>query len=160
MFKTILVALDGGEISEKALFFAQEIAARFGSEVRLLHVVSEFNDNLIAYDPVLPILREPARIEREPAIQSARLYLERLARALKEKQISVFSFVEFGDAADTILERAREKDVELIVMTSHSRRGLKRLVLGSVAEKVTRLAPCPTLTIAGESLMAPEAAGA
>jgi nucleotide-binding universal stress UspA family protein len=55
-----------------------------------------------------------------------------------------------GRPADTIIRLARERNADLIVMGTHGRTGLEHLVMGSVAEKVVRLAPCPVLTVKGE----------
>jgi nucleotide-binding universal stress UspA family protein len=64
-----------------------------------------------------------------------------------EHNVRVEHLLEEGDAAQAILETARENQVGLIVMGTYGRTGLARLVLGSVAEEVLRMAPCPVLTV-------------
>jgi nucleotide-binding universal stress UspA family protein len=80
---------------------------------------------------------------------------ERMKQALEsmEKQLPEREFgklhidARFGEPGSVVAERARELDAELIVVGSHGRSGLVRLMLGSVAEQVTRLAPCPVLVV-------------
>ena len=73
---------------------------------------------------------------------------------LKNLTVETLTLVEVGLAAEKIIEAAKEKDADLIVMTTHGRTGLSHALMGSVAEKVVRQAPCPVLTIKpkGESL--------
>lgn len=57
-----------------------------------------------------------------------------------------------GDAAETIVDVAREQEVDLIVMGTHGRKGLRHLLVGSVAERVVRMATCPVLTVGPETI--------
>ncbi|MBT8365481.1 MAG: universal stress protein, partial [Deltaproteobacteria bacterium] len=66
---------------------------------------------------------------------------------LKNLTVETQILVEFGLAAEKIIEAAKEKDADMIIMATHGRTGLSHALIGSVAEKVVRQAPCPVLTI-------------
>jgi len=75
-------------------------------------------------------------------------YLEKLAAPLREEGVNVkTAVVERDVVAEAIVDYAEQNDIDLIVMTTHGRSGLSRLVFGSVAESVVRHAPCPVLLI-------------
>jgi nucleotide-binding universal stress UspA family protein len=63
-----------------------------------------------------------------------------------------------GDPADAVIQYANEHGIDLIVCGTHGRRGLDRFVMGSVAERIVRLAPCAVLTVGGRGAGAPAAA--
>lgn len=134
----ILVPIDFSEFS--SLPVALEMARAYGAELDLLHVIEE---------SVLPTIYGV-----EPLSPGAPLYIERtegaLQKLLKETDgtdIVARQHVRIGHAPRRILEFADERRVDLIVLGSHGRTGLSRLLIGSVAEKVVRLAPCPVFTV-------------
>jgi nucleotide-binding universal stress UspA family protein len=126
----ILVAVDGTEKSRVACSTARELAVESGAEIVLLQVVVP----LIIGDPVTgftPIgVPDPAP-DPEPV-------LEDLASRFRKDGLSARVLVSHGAAADRILEEARSVQADLIVLSTEGRRGLSRLVLGSVAENVIR----------------------
>jgi nucleotide-binding universal stress UspA family protein len=83
-------------------------------------------------------------------LREARERLERAVPVDERSRFGVTTEARIGDVAETILEIAREQKVDLIVMGTHGRHGLAHLMLGSVAERVLRDAPCPVLTTHAE----------
>jgi nucleotide-binding universal stress UspA family protein len=87
-----------------------------------------------------------------PLVQEKRLYREEMAEELNrlgtpDAQVRVEHRLEEGDAATQILQVAQETSCDLIVLGTHGRTGLRRLLMGSVAEEVLRMASCPVLTV-------------
>jgi len=141
-FQRILVPVDFSGPSRAALETAIEIAKRWpGSSVTVLHV---YGVPVYAYveGTVLPpqILSEIAG-----AAQDA---VAKLCSEYKDSGVTLKPVSELGTPMD-IVRRAGEEKFDLIVMGTHGRTGLPHIVLGSVAEKVVRNAPCPVLTVRG-----------
>lgn len=133
----ILAPTDFSAAAERALAMALELAGVFDARVTLLHVWS------MPYTAYAEGLTWPLD-EMERAARSA---LDRTLANAREVHPKVEALLrEDGDWAQ-ILEVANERDVDLIVMGTHGRRGLPHFVLGSVAEKVVRLSPVPVLTV-------------
>jgi nucleotide-binding universal stress UspA family protein len=88
--------------------------------------------------------------------QAASDYLRRVGDRLRERGFQVEEQVGDGPPAGVIVERAGALGVDLIAMTTHGRGGLERLLLGSVAEEVTRNAPCPVLLVRAATETRPE----
>ncbi len=133
VIKRILIPLDGSRRSAGIIPLAREIARRHGAEVVLLHVVEPPWRGLEYHmTAALPSLAARAKEVLDP--QRRRL------RGIRVRTRAVV-----GHAACAILEAARREGADLIAMTSRGRRGLPRLALGSVAERVLRGAPCPVL---------------
>ena len=147
-FTRILVPSDFSELSGMALEFGQELAERVGASLHLLHVIEDpFAAGAIpseVYVPDVPALR--AALVTEAEAQLAGLVPDRVRDALR-----VTIDVKVGKAASAICEAAATTPCDLIVMGTHGRTGVAHLFLGSVAEKVVRTAPCPVLTIRGET---------
>jgi nucleotide-binding universal stress UspA family protein len=133
----ILVAVDGTEKSRIACTTARELAAESGAELVLLQVV----EPVLVVDPVTgftPIgIPDPAP-DPMPA-------LEDLARRLRQDGVAARALVTHGAAAGRILDGARAVDADLIVLSTLGRRGLSRIMLGSVAEEVVRHMDRPVL---------------
>jgi nucleotide-binding universal stress UspA family protein len=148
MFRHILVPTDFGDASERARALALELARRFDARVTLVHVWSVPS---AVYGEGLSWPTE----ELEAAAKRA------LGAAL-EASVKVYpptkAVLRVGVAWDRILDCVKADGVDLIVMGTHGRRGLSRLFLGSVAEKVVRLSPVPVLTI-GEEAEEPKKGG-
>lgn len=138
----ILVATDFAEGSLPALRVAGEIARSTGTTATLVHVVKPISS---AFSSALMPLGDTWTPPSKAAIDQ----LEALGRSTLEGLAKQYGFAQFeqldGDPADAILERAEALGVEMIVMGSRGRKGLARLVLGSVAEKVIRLSQCSVL---------------
>jgi nucleotide-binding universal stress UspA family protein len=138
---TILVAVDGSESSLSAARYAVRLAKRLDAEVHIVHVL-EMSGAAIA---------GPAGVSAWTSVllsmkESARGIVGLVVRQAQEAQVPyTVEVIEALDAAGGIVREAEEVRASLIVVGSHGRRGLSRLVLGSVAEKVARSASCPVL---------------
>jgi universal stress protein A len=133
-FKKILVPLDFSECSQKALQYATALARQFGAELELLHVVEPY--------PAVPEMY-PIDVE---TVQDGKAELENLRGAIGRDVGSRIS-VRVGTPHLQIAEAARDLKADLIVISTHGRKGLSRAVLGSTTEKVVRHAPCPVLVV-------------
>ncbi|HEY7059365.1 MAG TPA: universal stress protein [Vicinamibacterales bacterium] len=143
--KKVLVATDFGEASAAALRYGRAFASTFGAALQVLHVT----ENLA----LMPLASLEGNVGLGPGVQedierAARRQTEALLthtdrRWLRAEAVTITS----DRAADAIVEFARANKVDLIVIGTHGRRALARLVMGSVAERVIRTAPCPVLTV-------------
>ena len=143
MLKRILVPLDGSARAEQALPVAARLAQAVGGTVVLLRVVTIPNE-FVAYVTLEPIATQTVINE---ALDEARNYLKRLASSDNLQGIHTETEVLLGQAAATILSVVDSHHIGLIVLCSHGYTGMTRWVLGSVAEKVSQLAPVPVLVL-------------
>ena len=141
MFARVLVATDFAPSAEAAWSRAVDLARVHGGELLLLHVYVE----LPAY-PEIAAAAEVQRIYEEQRQWVQRALDERVARA-NATGIRARAVLRVGPPADTICQAAADERCDLIVVGTHGHRGLERLVLGSVAERVVRDAPCPVLVV-------------
>jgi nucleotide-binding universal stress UspA family protein len=142
VFKKILVPTDLSAPSERAWTVARGLARGLGAEVTLLHVFAEgtlYSEGFISNAQV------------RAAFASAREWVEKTlgewAEAGRRDGIAVEISVRPGVAHAEIVAAARDMGADLIVIGTHGRSGLDRMLLGSVAERVLRLAPCPVLAV-------------
>lgn len=141
-FKRILVPLDFSAPSLRTLRLAGEWAARFGAEICLLHVVESINTiGLFGAEPIAAL---PPPVDYRAQVRAE---LERLARAEFPDATAVSVHLRDGSAFDQIASAARELEADLIIIATHGRTGLTHALLGSMAERVVRHAPCPVLTL-------------
>ena len=146
-YKRILVPVDGSATSNKGLDEAAKLARGSGSRVLLLHVV----DDLVAFSSpdgagvnlVLDALRASGKSVLAEAAERA--------RRAKLKAESVLLENATGRVAEAIVDQAKRWRADLIVMGTHGRRGVNRLLLGSSAELVVRNSAIPVLLIPGEA---------
>jgi nucleotide-binding universal stress UspA family protein len=139
----ILVPTDFGKSSENALKYGLAFAQKFGAEVWLLHVVQD----LALFIPEAIMVAPPPAPPVEQFVAAAKTALERVVEGLNVEGVALRAEVGVGPAFDGIVRMAKEKGVDLIVMGTHGHTGLAHVLLGSVAEKVVRRAPCPVLTV-------------
>jgi nucleotide-binding universal stress UspA family protein len=158
MYHRILVALDGSDTASHALDAALKLAANHGAQLLPLYVIDV---PVIAYDA--PGF-DPSIIRNAFEEEGRRIASDAQARLAKRGVTGTPRVVEISppgeDVAHRINATAREWQADLIVMGTHGRRGLRRMVLGSVAERVLRSAICPVLMIparAGEISVGPAA---
>ena len=143
-YRRILVAVDGSAASSKGLREAIRLAKAEGATLCILHVVNDYlamaSMEGVAPPPDLrPLLRESGeRILARAKALAAKHRLEPVV-ALRE--------VPSGPAAESIVREAKKQRADLIVLGTHGRRGLRRLVLGSDAEEVVRTASVPVLLV-------------
>jgi nucleotide-binding universal stress UspA family protein len=144
----VLIPLDGSTLAEQALDPALELAQRSGARVTLLRVVHLAPLMAEGFgSPIQPPMPLDSTLQQRE--RQAREYLNRLAWKIQPRVTQIESKVVVAEGADAseILEFARDHDVDLIALATHGRSGLKRLLLGSVADKVIRRADTPVLVI-------------
>lgn len=138
--KHILVPTDFGDSSERAEAAATELATKFDAKITLLHV----------WSVPTPSYAEALSWPIDSIESAAHDALQRSLASLKEKVPSSEAVLVAGLAWERIIEIAKSRDVDMIVMGTHSRRGVPRWFFGSVAEKVVRLSHVPVLTVSAE----------
>ena len=138
----ILVPTDFSPASMLAIEYAIEMARRYGASIRLLHVLDEFAFTGAAPEGYF----EPAHL-REERKEKAQRQLSALAPLCAAAQVPLTTGLLSGTPAPAIVQYAETTAPDLIVMGTHGRAGLAHLLIGSVAERVVRTAPCPVLTV-------------
>lgn len=140
--KTILVPTDFSETAELALRYGKALASAFQATLHILHVLQ---------DPLLyvPITEGYGALPnfREQLEGDARRHLERLVTDSERQTLQIQLALKWGTPFVEIVEYARQHQVDLIVLGTHGRGAVMQMLLGSVAEKVVRKAPCPVLTV-------------
>jgi nucleotide-binding universal stress UspA family protein len=131
----VLVATDFGPASERAIDTAIGLAEAAGAKITLLHVI----DAPYPYPVPLPV---EMKVE-------ARQALEKLAAVHRTPKVEIATAMREGESWRQIIAAAEELHADLIVVGSHNRRGVPRILLGSVAERVVRHAPVDVLTVRG-----------
>jgi nucleotide-binding universal stress UspA family protein len=141
--KNILVATDFGEPADAALAYGRELARTYGATLHVLHVVDDVYLRLggDAYVSVLPELQRDAEIAARNRLDA--LLVDCDPQPMPIKKVIVTS----AAPATALVEYAEGAGVDLIVMGTHGRKAFAHLLLGSVAERVVRTAPCPGLTV-------------
>jgi nucleotide-binding universal stress UspA family protein len=145
----ILVPVDFSPPSKAALEFAVTLAERFDGSIDVLHVWE------------VPLYMAPEAIAGLPIKKGQSLeefYREKVDVEMKaflaaytECKVPIREKILRGDSWRSILETAENAKHDLIVMGTHGRRGLERVLMGSVAEKIVARAPCPVVTVHGSS---------
>jgi nucleotide-binding universal stress UspA family protein len=132
----ILVPLDGSDCSEMVLPKVEKLATELKASIALIRV---------AFVHTFPGV-DPTDVEVK-VVREAEEYLNKIEEELKKKGFKVDSHVRYGNEAEEILDHAAQKDIDMIAMTTHGRSGVKRFLLGSVAEKVLRYSPKPIFLV-------------
>ncbi len=138
--KRILVPHDFSETAEHALKYALDLAERLGASVTVAHV---YDVPVYSY-PEGPALTVEMTAQIERAAETA---LDALAQRSRRPGVEIDTALRRGSAWSEINAVAKLTNADLIVIGTHGRRGLARALLGSVAEKFVRSAPCPVLTV-------------
>jgi nucleotide-binding universal stress UspA family protein len=142
--KNILAPTDFSHHAESGLRYACGLAERFGATLHLVHVLPEVVAPVGPEPMILPSL--PAEYYDE-AQAAALATLEQCLLAEWGKPVRVERAVRWGDSVQGIVSHARDQKIDLIVLATHGRTGLGHVLLGSVAERIVREAPCPVLTV-------------
>ncbi len=137
MYEKILVPLDGSELSEVTLPYAEELAGRLGSDVTLLYVSDSVDDQY----------RHMRELYLDKVAEATRQGAARYLEPSEKKKVKVNSTTLIGNPAEEIVRYADKKGVGLIIMSTHGRSGIGRWALGSVADKVVRSASQPVALI-------------
>ena len=142
--KKILCPTDFSENSEHALKYALALATLSQADLQLFHVVEPitYPQSTEFFEPVLDEVE--LMMKMETAFQQQ---LEDQVTTLKAKYPKIKGKLVTGNTFLEIIQAARDDDVDMIVMGTHGRTGLAHVLIGSVAERVVREAPCPVLTV-------------
>lgn len=141
--KKVLVAVDFGKASEAALAYGRELARTFNADLEAMHVV----ENIITRYALDGSVMIPGELQTDIE-NAAREELNRLVTDDDRRELNAKTILRTSSTiADTIVEYADEAHADVIVVGTHGRRAVAHLLLGSVAERVVRLAPCPVLTV-------------
>jgi len=145
----ILIPLDGSKTGETALPYVEELVSKLSlrvkAELTLLQVVSFLTHYVAAGELMAPI--SYTEQEMRQIRQQARNYLNKIAKGIRSKKVSVKIKVGVGNSAEEIIKTADEISVDLIAMSTHGRHGLTRWAFGSVADKVLRGGQKPMLLV-------------
>lgn len=146
--QNILYATDFSPIADNAASYALELARSYKARVFALHV-RPLEIYGMAPPESWPVLREAADAQAKEEAD----YLDRTLAGVGHEAI-----VTEGDVWESVAEHIEKDHIDLIVMGTHGRKGLQKVLLGSVAENVLRRAPCPVLTVGPHVRIAPERA--
>ena len=142
-FRQVLCAVDLSEHSVRTLKYAGVVARWYGGRMTALHVVPTFDPMEVRagglFDPVQIVNPVP----REAVVDRMRETLEAAEIPYGSADVAT----EAGEATATIVDQCITRRADLLVIGTHGRGGFERLMLGSVAEKLLRKAPCPVLTV-------------
>jgi nucleotide-binding universal stress UspA family protein len=142
--RRILVPTDFSEHSQRAIQYALTLAERMGASVDLLHV---WEPPLhLEPETLVMVSGDPGTTLETYGLAHAGRLLRAWAEQYRSSAVPLNVHLERGHAADTIL-RVAHGGYDLVVMGTHGRTGLSRLLMGSVAQKVSALAPCPVMTV-------------
>ena len=154
MFKRILVPLDGSRFSSSAMRYAIGIARRFDAQIILIEAVkpvtpspSSDTSEATMVPMVTEVAVQAALLEEKRHLTRAKQYLQRRVRDVTQRGIKCSYRISMEEPADSILKICRKEGVELIVMSTHGKGGLKRAILGSVADEVARKSRVPVMLI-------------
>lgn len=154
MFKRLLVPLDGSRFASRAVQYAADVAQRFSAEVIFIQVIKTATPGFAAtgYDdtvsPAASAIAVQAALEADKRnVARAKRYLSDKVRTIRSRHIKSSYQVLIGDPADSIMEFSEKENIDLVVMTTHGRSGLKRAVMGSIADAVIRESGKPVLVV-------------
>jgi nucleotide-binding universal stress UspA family protein len=139
----ILCPVDFSTHSDHAMRYAIALAEKFGADLTLLHVVAP----LVAALPGEIALPGMAQVHTDEIETSCRERLEQAVGKLAVEGVKISCAVLSGVPYLEIIRFGRENKTDLIVLGTHGRTGIAQLLIGSVAERVVRKAPCPVLTV-------------
>ncbi len=144
--KKILCTTDFSDPSFKALIAGGELAKKFEAHLMVLHIVEKVpNLPALPTNPTIDITLYQKKLE-----EMALITLETIVKDKLKGKVSPELIIGQGRAAEEIVEIATDKRADLIVIGTHGETGFRRLILGSVTEKVVRLSRCPVLTVQTE----------
>lgn len=137
MYERILVPLDGSELAQIALPYAQKLAGVLGSQIILIYISESADDRY----------HHMHQFYLQQMVEATKQNAERYLDKREGITIKVDSVILVGDPAEEIVDYAGKEDIGLIVMSTHGRSGIKRWAMGSVAEKVLRATKQPMAII-------------
>ena len=139
LLNSILVAFDFSDTSRSALTYGENLARAFGGRLHVLHVADVISTSAAQFYPEGP---------GEPEAKATELAMHQLRELLAADRVDAQAAVRVAPApAHEIVEYAKSIHADVIVVGTHGRSGVSRLLMGSVAEHVVRAAPCPVLVV-------------
>lgn len=146
MYKRILVATDGSTLSKKAVTSAIELAATCGAELLAIKVVPRYPQAY--FEGSIPLsAEEVARVEKQWT-ESAQVQLAVVEKSAQAKAVRIKALAVKSDVvSDALIATAKKHKADLIVMASHGRKGIKRLLLGSETQQVLTHSHIPVLVL-------------
>lgn len=153
VYSRILLTHDGSKLASTAVPHALALAVQFKSEVLLLQVIDSVEQEMVRLqaDGTIPVVASAAESVKENVAankKTAKQQLEKIAGKLKEKGVQKLKILVAEGFADRgIVDVAKKQRCDLVVMSTHGRSGLGRVLLGSVADHVLRHAKCPVLLV-------------
>ena len=144
MLDHVLLPTDFSACADHALTHAVEVADRFDAQLHILHVVNELDPDWYGItDAQERAVKLRGQIREEAQNRLRAMAPDRDVETTVSLQLSF-------DVADSIYEYVEEREIDLVVMGTHGRQGLDRMMLGNVADKMVRHAPCPVMTVREE----------
>jgi nucleotide-binding universal stress UspA family protein len=151
MIKKILIGIDDSKQAEHAAEFGFDIARKFNAEVGLVNIVSPaMTAQITGADPLIGMTSAGVGIDELELLELQKNQSENIVEQTIKKfagDLAVTHFTEYGSTADGIISCSKEFKADLIVIGTHSRTGLDRLLMGSTAEHVVRHSPVPVLVV-------------
>ncbi|MBW2442325.1 MAG: universal stress protein [Deltaproteobacteria bacterium] len=141
-FKKILFPLDLSESSPKIVPYVQAVAEKFGSKIHLLFVARIFDYFTSMYVPQPSI----SQIEKDIIEGAEKRLYEFVDEHLREFK-GIKATVEPGDATGRILQYIADHHIDLVIMGTHGRKGMDKIIFGSVAERVVKTSPVPVMVV-------------
>jgi nucleotide-binding universal stress UspA family protein len=141
MFKKIVCPVDFSEFTDEIIEYGVSIAKKFDAELHLLHIIP----NLNYFTPYESFLTPENLVAMERSIE--REIEKDFEKAIKKIDMPVKKAIKTGVTFVEILDYIKTEKIDLVVMGTHGRSGFEHILLGSVAEKIIRRAPCPVLTV-------------
>ena len=141
-FNKILVPIDFSERSTSVLRNAVYVAGKFEAELYLIYVVEDFSSTVTFSVPHIS-----SDIQDDEMKRGAEKKMENLIEDNLEPSVAPKSKVLVGNVAERICSFAKDEEIDLIIMGTHGYKGLERVLLGSVTEKVLRLAHCDVMAV-------------
>ncbi len=136
--KKVLVPVDFSSNTEKLVEFGFYVAKQFSASVDFLYVVEPIPADAMIGSTMITDYREVA-------VSSAIKRMEEMVKDLREKYPDCSGEVVYGDPVDMIVEKAGDDESRLIVISTHGAKGLERILIGSVTERVVKRARCPVM---------------
>jgi len=143
LLKSIVVGTDFSVCAARALAYGVSLAQLSGAKLHLVHVLLE---PVQALDVAAALPYPDLEVRREWE-EAARVKLDREVKAAQKRGVTATAEIRWGRPSDTIVDAAGRQRASLIVVGTHGRSALEKLLLGSTAERVLRLSPVPVLTV-------------
>lgn len=138
----ILFPTDFSPCAEHALKYALMFALEQRAKLYVLHVISDMNTPTVFGLELYPVLKDYEKIE-----EKAKQVIQQVIPEQFLKKIEVENIIVQGTPFVEIIKCAKKNNVDLITIATHGRTGISHVLMGSTAEKIVRMAPCPVLTI-------------